>query len=91
MVIKKLQIHWVQKRSGRFAVHELKGSFVQEHGLYLMTGTPLTTLSLNTINETFQMRYYIKVFFKGIRNTKGQTSRLLNLYHKNTLFKKFQI
>ena len=54
-------VHWVQTDP---AVYELKWSFVQEHGLYIETAVSLTTLGPNTISETFQMRYYIKVSFK---------------------------
>ena len=62
LCINKYILHWVQKDP---AVYELKWSFVQEHGFYINTATPLTTLGPNTISETFQMRYYIKVSFKG--------------------------
>ena len=70
-------IHWVQKRSGGFAVYEVKWGFVQEHGLYIKTTTPLTTLGLNTIDETFQMKYYIKVSFKGYKKYEMSNLKLL--------------
>ena len=37
----------------------------------LSTATPLLTLKFLTLNESFQMRYYVRIFLKGYANCKG--------------------
>ena len=88
-----LLIHRVQKRSGYFAVYELKWIFVQEHGLYIKTAAILAALGLNIISETFQMRYYVTLKFpsRGIRNTKDQIWNFLKSVFLWSKFKSLEV
>ena len=48
----------------------------------LSTTTPLPTLKFLTTNESFQMRYYVRIFLKGHENCQGLKLKVL----KNSLF-----
>ena len=69
--------------------YEAKCQFSRGHITSLSIAKPLPDPKFLTTNESFQMRYYVRIFLKGHQNSQRTKCRFLTLLNKKWVFLNF--